>query len=83
MSVPDEYHHLFMDMQEEEKKKKLKPKAPMKRIKTITTTSVKRNQTMGSRDSAVDDKEETFRSSLNSRVSSSQLSRTKTHGTHL
>ena len=43
MSVPDEYHHLFMDIQDEEKKKKLKPKAPMKRIKTITTTSLKRN----------------------------------------
>ena len=32
-SVPDQYHHLFMDLDEEEEKQ---PKVPIKRIKTIT-----------------------------------------------
>lgn len=33
--VPDQYHHLFMDLDESESEKKRKPKAPLKRIKTI------------------------------------------------
>ena len=75
-AVPDQYHHLFMDIDEEEQKKSFKPKAaaPMKRIKTITTTSLKRNSTLSRMGTLKEtDREndgETIKSSMDSKVSS-------------
>lgn len=78
--VPDEYQHLFIDLDEERapKKNALKSKRTLKRIKTITVKKKTKMSSMGTIEELTEKKEDTQKSSQASGLS--KLSRMKSHG---